>query len=93
VNKIGILIIMLLLTSCNSYMTYPVMVKDGASEQQRKTDALQCKMQAADFKSKMLGGSPSFGAVGMIRHKKEVNAATDAANEFYVECMNERGYK
>lgn len=92
-KKIGLIIIMLLLTACNSHMAYPVMAKDSASDQQRKTDALQCKMLTADFKSKMLTTSPSFGAVGMIRHKKEVNEATEAANQFYIDCMEERGYK
>ena len=89
----AILLLPLLIACGNSQIVYPNMIKSGASDQQRKTDALQCKMQAADFQSKMQGsGSPSFAAVGAIRHKKERNQAIDAANEFYIECMEERGY-
>ena len=59
----------------------------------RKTDALDCKMKAADFKSKLSsGGAPSFGPIGMAKHKKEMNEATEEANKFYVECMEEKGY-
>jgi hypothetical protein len=75
-------------------MVYPPMVKDLATEQQRKTDALECKMKASEFKNNMAsGGSPSFGPYGMASHKKELNSATEAANEFYVQCMEVRGYK
>jgi hypothetical protein len=89
-----LLICALLLTSCATQMVYPYMVKDGATEQQRKTDAFECKTLAADFKSKQLGGgAPSFGVYGMAGHKKQVNEANDAANEYYVECMEVRGYK
>ena len=50
-------------------------------------------MKAADFKSKLIsGGASSFGPIGMAKHKKEMNEATEEANEFYVECMEEKGY-
>ena len=86
-------ILVLLLTACHTQMTYPVMIKTGSTDQQQKTDARDCKMKAADFKSKLIsGGAPSFGPFGMAKHKKEMNEATEEANKFYVECMEERGY-
>jgi len=93
--KIGILIIFsLLLASCFTQMVYPPMVKDGASEQKRKTDSFECKTLAIDFKNKhMGGGAPSFGVYGLAGHKSRSNSATDAANEYYIECMEVRGYK
>ena len=83
------------LVSCSNQLTYPVMKKDGASDQQRRTDTLECKRQAIDYKSKASGGlgGPVFPFPPMmIRHKKELYEATQAANEFYIECMEEKGY-
>jgi hypothetical protein len=86
-------ILVLSLTACHTQMIYPVMIKAGATDQQLKTDALDCKMKAADFKSKLIsGGAPSFGPFGMAKHKKEMNEATEEANKVYVECMEEKGY-
>ncbi|NLD81000.1 MAG: hypothetical protein GX642_07545 [Smithella sp.] len=86
-------ILLLSITACHTQMIYPVMIKAGATDQQLKTDALDCKMKAADFKSKLSsGGAPSFGPIGMAKHKKEMNEATEEANKFYVECMEEKGY-
>jgi len=70
------------------------MVKDGATEHQRKTDVFECKAIAADFRSKHMGpGHPSFGLPGVAAHKRQLNDATEAANEYYIECMDLRGYK
>lgn len=93
--RIGILLLCILsLISCRTHMEYPAMIKDGVSEQQRKTDVFECKAIAADFKSKnMSGGSPSFGPFGMAKHKRQLNDATEAANQYYIECMDLRGYK
>lgn len=91
---IVLLICVLSLTACHVQMLYPPMAKDGASEQQRKTDAFECKTLSADFKSKHLGGgSPSFGVFGLAGHKRQLNDATAAANEYYIECMELRGHK
>jgi hypothetical protein len=71
------------------------MKKDGASDQQRRTDTLECKRQAIDYKSKASGGigGPVFPvAPMMMKHRRDLYEATQAANEFYIECMEERGY-
>jgi hypothetical protein len=100
--KIGVLLIyVLLLMSCRTPMVYPLMVKDGATEHQRKTDAFECKAIAADFRSKMAtgaGGSAGVisggrGVIGPGPAIKTLNIATEAANEYYIECMELRGYK
>ena len=77
------------------------MVKDGVTEHQRKTDAFECKAIAADFRSKMAtgaGGSAGAivggkGVIGPGPAIKTLNKATEAANEYYIECMDLRGYK
>lgn len=93
--KVGILIIFSLsLVSCFKQMVYPAMSMNGASEQQRKKDSFECKTLAIDFKNKYMGeGAPSFGVYGLAGHKSRSNTATDAANEYYIECMEVRGYK
>ena len=94
-KKTYILIIFaLLLSSCHKQMVYPVMSMDNVTEQQKRKDAFECKTIAVDFKSKYEGGgAPSFGPYGMAAQKRRSNDATDAANDYYVECMQVRGYK
>ncbi|MFZ2395320.1 MAG: hypothetical protein WAW09_03445 [Smithella sp.] len=89
------LLLMVFLVSCSNQLTYPAMKKYGASDQQRRTDTLECKRQAIDYKSKAAAGigGPVFPFPPMmIRQKKELYEATEAANQFYIECMEERGY-
>lgn len=94
IKIIVLLICVLPLMACHVQMVYPTMFKDGASEQQIKKDAFECKTMAADFRSKLTtGGSPSFGPPGLAGHKRRLNDATAAANEYYIECMELRGYK
>ena len=90
---LAVLLAATILTSCSKQMIYPAMVKDGTTEQQKKTDAFECKTMAVDFKNKYEGGgAPSFGMYGMAGHKRRSNDATDAANDYYIECMELRGY-
>ena len=83
--RIGILLLCVLsLISCSTVMEFPNMRKDGATEQQRKTDSFECKSIAADFRNKYMGAAI---------HKKVIWEATEAANAYYIECMDLRGYK
>lgn len=93
-NIIILIFMIFFITSCRAHMVYPPMTKDGVNDYQIRKDAFECKTMAADFRSKHTGsGSPSFGIPGVAQHRKQENAAIEAANEYYIECMELRGYK
>lgn len=100
-NRLLILIISLsVLSGCTTKMVYPPMTKQGISDQQKKQDAYECKKEAVDLRSKLAVGpggsagamSGGFGVMG-APGKRQVREATEQANDFYIECMELRGYR
>lgn len=95
------IVIVLTLAACSFKTHYAPMEKLGVDEMQALKDSHECKMEAADYRSKLAiggaGGSGGFAnqQAGVMVPGPGVRVARDAtaqSEEFYVECMKIKGY-
>jgi len=96
-----LIVFFLALVGCSFKMHYAPMEKPGVDQMQALRDSHECKLEASNYRAGLTGSAGSVGVlpsngVGVIGPgpgRRMAREATEQAEEFYIECMQLRGYQ